>query len=196
MYVLAHGAGAGMRHSSMEAIAERLHSQGVATLRYEFPYMSAGGRRPDSAGVLEGTVRKAIAHAAELAPDLPIIAGGKSMGGRMTSQLLAREHNLPVRGVAFLGFPLHQPGKPGRERAKHLFDVVQPMLFVQGTRDTLADLSLIREVTDELGARATLHVLDGGDHSFAVPKRTGRSHDDVMAEIVGAFVSWGRASLG
>jgi predicted alpha/beta-hydrolase family hydrolase len=190
MYVFAHGAGAGMRHPFMTDIAQRLASRGVETLRYEFPYMRSGGRRPDPPGVLEATVREAIERAAELAPNLPIIAGGKSMGGRMTSQLLAKDHTLPVRGIAFLGFPLHQPGKPGRERAKHLFDVVQPMLFVQGTRDTLADLSLMREVTNELGPRVTLHIVEGGDHSFAVLKRDGRSHDEVMDEIADAVVSF------
>jgi predicted alpha/beta-hydrolase family hydrolase len=190
MYVLAHGAGAGMRHPFMTQIAEKLQSSGVATLRYEFPYMQSGRKSPDRPGVLEVTVRKAIETAAELAPDLPIIAGGKSMGGRITSQLLAQDHSLPVRGICFLGFPLHQPGKPGRERAKHLFDVVQPMLFVQGTRDTLADLSLIRTVTGELGSLATLHVVEGGDHSFAVRKSDGRSHDQVMDEIAEAITSW------
>jgi uncharacterized protein len=194
MYVLAHGAGAGMRHPFMTAIAERLQAKGVATLRYEFPYMQSGGKRPDPPRVLEATVRKAIEKAAELAPDLPIIAGGKSMGGRMTSQLLANDHTLPVRGLAFLGFPLHQPGKPGSERAKHLFDVVQPMLFVQGTRDSLANLPMMRELTAELGSRATLHVVDGGDHSFAVRKSDGRSHDDVMEEIVSAVVAWARGA--
>ena len=190
MYVLAHGAGAGMRHPFMTEIAEKLQAKGVATLRYEFPYMQSGGKRPDPPRVLEATVRKAIEKAAELAPALPIIVGGKSMGGRMTSQLLANDHTLPVRGLVFLGFPLHQPGKPGRERAKHLFDVVQPMLFVQGTRDTLADLSLVREVTAELGERATLRVVEGGDHSFAVRKSDGRSHEEVMNEIADAVVSW------
>jgi predicted alpha/beta-hydrolase family hydrolase len=186
IYVLAHGAGAGMKHPFMTEIAERLASKGVATLRYEFPYMRSGGKRPDPPNVLEATVHKAVEKAAGLAPGLPVIAGGKSMGGRMTSQLLAKNHTLPVQGIAFLGFPLHQPGKPGRERAKHLFDVVQPMLFVQGTRDSLADLSLIREVTSELGERATLHVVQGGDHSFAVRKSDGRSHDEVMEEIADA----------
>jgi uncharacterized protein len=193
MYVLAHGAGAGMRHPFMTGIAEKLQAKGVATLRYEFPYMQSGKKSPDVPRVLEATVRKAIEKAAELAPDLPIIAGGKSMGGRITSQLLANDHTLPVRGIAFLGFPLHQPGKPGRDRAKHLFDVIQPMLFIQGTRDSLADLSLMREVTGELRERATLHVVDGGDHSFAVRKSDGRSHDDAMDEIVDALVSWARS---
>ena len=192
MYVLAHGAGAGMRHPFMEQIAQRLSLLGIATLRYEFPYMRAGGRRPDPPALLEGTVRKAVTRAAEAAPGMPIIAGGKSMGGRMTSQLLAREHDLPVRGIAFLGFPLHQPGKPGRERAQHLFDVMQPMLFVQGTRDSLADLSLIRRVNDELGKRATLHVVEGGDHSFAVPKRSGRTQLQIMDEIAAAVAEWAR----
>ena len=193
LYVLAHGAGAGMRHPFMAAIAEKLHARDVATLRYQFPYMQSGGRRPDVPAVLEAAVRAAIMRGHELLPDIPLIAGGKSMGGRMTSQLLARERDLPVRGLAFLGFPLHQPGKPGRARAAHLFDVAQPMLFVQGTRDTLADLTLIREVTGELGARATLHVMAGADHSFAVLKKSGRTNDDVLDEIAEVVTRFGAA---
>lgn len=183
VYVLAHGAGAGMHHPFMTQMAVRLQALSVATLRYQFPYMQAGGKRPDVPAVLEATVRAAIWLGRELFPELPLIAGGKSMGGRMTSQLLAREPGLPVQGIAFLGFPLHQPNKPARARAAHLFEVVQPMLFVQGTRDTLAELGLIREVTGELGARARLHVVEGADHSFNVLKRSGRTFDEVLHEI-------------
>lgn len=190
LYVLAHGAGAGMRHPFMTQMAARLKDLRVATLRYQFPYTETGGRRPDVPAVLEATVRAAIRTGAELLPDVPLIAGGKSMGGRMTSQLLAKEPELPVRGIAFLGFPLHAPNKPSRTRAAHLFDVVQPMLFIQGTRDTLADLNLIREVTSELGARATLHVVEGADHSFGVLKKSGRTNDEVLNEIAGAIAGY------
>ena len=195
LYVLAHGAGAGMRHSFMQETAERLHSLGIASLRYEFPYMASGGRRPDPPAVLERTVQTAIEMAAQLLPGVPIIAGGKSMGGRMTSQLLAKDPGLAVRGVAFLGFPLHYPKQPARTRAQHLFDVVHPMLFVQGTRDTLADFDLMKQVVGELGPRATLHVVEGGDHSFAVLKRSGRTADMVMTEIAHAIGSWSQALL-
>jgi hypothetical protein len=191
LYVFAHGAGAGMQHSFMSNIADRLHELNVATFRYQFPYMQSGGKRPDVPAVLEATVRAAIHFTHEQLPGVPLIAGGKSMGGRMTSQLLAKEPGLPVRGIAFVGFPLHQPNKPGRGRAAHLFDVVHPMLFVQGTRDTLADLALIREVTSELGSKATLHVIDGADHSFGVLKRTGRTNEEVLDEIADAILKFG-----
>ena len=191
LYVFAHGAGAGMRHSFMVQMTARLQELNAATLRYNFPYMQAGRGRPDVPAVLEATVRAAIRLGHDLRPDLPLLAGGKSMGGRMTSQLVAKEPALPVQGIAFIGFPLHQPGKPSRTRAAHLLDVVQPMLFVQGTRDTLADLSLMREVTTELGSKATLHVIDGADHSFAVPKKSGRTATDVQEEIARVIVEFG-----
>ena len=191
LYVFAHGAGAGMRHPFMAQMATRLQELRAATLRYQFPFMQAGKGRPDVPAVLEATVRAAIMKAHELYPDLPLIAGGKSMGGRITSQLLSKEPDLPVQGIAFVGFPLHQPTKPGRARAAHLFDVVQPMLFVQGTRDALADLALMQEVTSELGPKAVLHVVDGGDHSFGVPKKSGRSAADVQEEIARAIVEFG-----
>jgi predicted alpha/beta-hydrolase family hydrolase len=180
-----------MRHAFMKAMAGLLHERGVATLRYQFPYMQSGGKRPDVPAVLEATVRAAIQQGKTLFPGIPLLAGGKSMGGRMTSQLLSREPALPVDRVAFLGFPLHQPSKPGRERAAHLFDVVRPMLFVQGTRDTLADLALMREVTGELGPKATLHVVEGADHSFAVLKKSGRTNDQVLAEIADVVAAFG-----
>lgn len=195
LYVLAHGAGAGMRHRFMDSIAHALARRGIATLRYQFPYMEAGGRRPDPPAVLEATVRAAVAAAARIAPDLPLVAGGKSMGGRMTSGAAAR-HSLPgVTGLVFLGFPLHPPKRPGDTRADHLRDVALPMLFLQGTRDTLADLDLITRVCERLGPRASLHVVEGGDHSFAVLKRSGRSEAEVMDELGDAVVEWRKAAV-
>ncbi len=191
LYVFAHGAGAGMRHPFMTQVAGRLLEFNTACLRYQFPYMQNGRKNPDVPAVLEATVRAAIRHGHDALPNVPLIAGGKSMGGRMTSQLLSREHELPVKGLAFVGFPLHQPNKPSRHRAAHLFDVVHPMLFIQGTRDPLADLPLIKEVTAELGSRARLHVIEGADHSFGVLKKTGRTAADVLDEIARVIVEFG-----
>ena len=194
LYVLAHGAGAGMRHRFLESMSSSLGSRGVATLRYQFPYMEAGGRRPDSPAVAEATVRAAVKQAAELAPDLPLIAGGKSFGGRMTSGAAAI--SLPgVRGLAFLGFPLHPPGKPGTARADHLDRVELPMLFLQGTRDQFAQLDLITAVCDRLSTRAMLHLVDRADHSFGVPRRSGRTPESVLAELADAVVHWARSSV-
>jgi predicted alpha/beta-hydrolase family hydrolase len=190
LYVLAHGAGAGMRHRFMEAVAAGLSDRGVATLRYQFPYTEVGGRRPDPPAVLQATVRSAVATARNVAPGLPLLAGGKSLGGRMTSSAAARGELPGVRGLVFLGFPLHAPNRPGIERAEHLDAVQRPMLFLQGTRDALADLTLMRTVCGRLGERATLHVLEGGDHSFAVLKRSGRDQEEVMAELADAIASW------
>ncbi len=188
LYVFAHGAGAGMRHAFMERAAAELAARDVATLRYQFPYAEAGRKRPDRPAVLMDAVEAAVTEARELDQSLPLVAGGKSMGGRMTS-LRHAERPLPgVRGLAFFGFPLHQPGKPGIARAEHLDSIDVPMLFLQGTRDRLADLELMREVTGGLGRRATLHVIDGGDHSFAVLKRSGRTADAVFTELADAFV--------
>lgn len=189
LYVFAHGAGAGMRHPFMQQMSEVLSSLGVATLRYQFPYMQIGGKRPDPPAVLEATVRAAIARAAEIAAGRTVIAGGKSMGGRMTSQALAKQPDERVAGLAFTGFPLHQPGKPGIARADHLKDVKVPMLFLQGTRDSLADLEMMKQVTSALPL-ATLHIIDGADHGFAVPKRTGRTSGDVYNELGEAIVAW------
>ncbi|HEY0305091.1 MAG TPA: alpha/beta family hydrolase [Longimicrobiales bacterium] len=191
LYVFAHGAGAGMRHSFMDQMSASLQELNAAVLRYQFPYMQNRRGRPDVPAVLEATVRAAIRLGHELLPAVPLVAGGKSMGGRMTSQLLAKERDLPVKGIAFVGFPLHQPGKPSRTRAAHLFDVVHPMLFVQGTRDTLADITLIREVTSELGSKAVLHVIEGADHSFGVLKKSGRTAADVQQEIARVIVEFG-----
>jgi predicted alpha/beta-hydrolase family hydrolase len=193
LYVLAHGAGAGMRHRFMEAVAASLAAHGIASLRYQFPYTEAGGRRPDPPAVLEATVRAAVAAAAELGPGLPLIAGGKSMGGRMTSGAQARAPLPGVAALVFLGFPLHPPKRPGETRAEHLVGVRLPMLFLQGTRDDLADLGLISGVCARLGPRATLHVVDGADHSFAVLKRSGRSGDEVLEELAGTVAGWCRA---
>ena len=192
LLVLAHGAGAGMRHAFMEAIADRLARNGVATLRYQFPYMEAGRKRTDRPPVAQATVRAAVVAAAREAPELDLFAGGKSFGGRMTSQAAATAALPGVRGVVFLGFPLHPAGRPGIERADHLDRVKVPMLFVQGTRDALADLALLDPVLDRLDDRARLHVVVGGDHSFHVPKRSGRTDGEVLDEIaavVTAFVA-------
>ncbi len=193
LYILAHGAGAGMRHRFLEAIAGALAERGVATLRYEFPYMEAGGGRPDPPAVLQRSVRSAVERAATVAPDLPLVAGGKSLGGRMTSSAAAASPLPGVRGLAFLGFPLHPPGQPGTTRADHLDQVDLPLLFLQGTRDTFARLDLLTPVCERLGSRATLHLVEGGDHSFGVQKRSGRTADEVMTELVDTFVSWARA---
>ncbi|HEY8468465.1 MAG TPA: alpha/beta family hydrolase [Longimicrobiales bacterium] len=192
LYVLAHGAGAGMRHAFMEDIAWRLAARGVATFRYQFPYMEAGARRPDPPRVLQATVRAAVAAAREAAADLPLIAGGKSLGGRMTSSAAAERPLEGVRGIAFLGFPLHPPKEPGVQRAAHLDDVGLPMLFLQGTRDDLADLELIRQVCARLGERATLHVVEDADHSFHVLERSGRTDAEVLDELADAVAEWGR----
>jgi uncharacterized protein len=191
-YVLAHGAGAGMRHRFMESIARALAERGIATLRYQFPYVEAGTRRPDPPGVLEATVRAAVAQARELTPHVPLVAGGKSLGGRMTSNAMAHRPLEGVAGLVFLGFPLHRPKQPDVSRAEHLERVQSPMLFLQGTRDGLADLGLITTVCNGLGARATLHVVEGADHSFGVLKRSGRAEADIMEELALTTVGWCR----
>jgi len=190
LYVVAHGAGAGMRHPFLESIAQRLAERSIATLRYQFPYMEQGARRPDPPAVAAATVRAAVAEAARLAPGLPLVAGGKSFGGRMTSTAQAEEPLSGVRGLVFLGFPLHPPGRPGDSRAEHLAQVRIPMLFLQGDRDEFADLKLLRPVVKRLGVGATLHLVQGGDHSFKVLKRTGRAGDDVMTELVTTIDRW------
>ena len=191
---LAHGAGAGMRHAFLEATAAALARERVATLRFEFPYASEGARRPDPRPVLVETVVAAAAEAERLAGGLPLLAGGKSMGGRMTSHAAAEGRLAAVRGIVFLGFPLHPAGKPGAARADHLAQVPQPMLFFQGTRDPLADLGLLRPICEELGARATLHVIEGADHGFHVPKRSGRSDADVIEELAARIAAFCQAT--
>jgi uncharacterized protein len=188
--VFAHGAGAGMNHPFMQRAAEALRSRGIATHRFDFPYMQAKQRRPDPPAVAEDAVRKAVVEAARLAPGLPIFAGGKSFGGRMTSQAQASRPLPGVRGLVFFGFPLHPPGRPSTTRADHLTSVDVPMLFLQGTRDEFAQLDLLRDVVGRLGNRATLHLIEEGDHSFKVPKRTGKSELDVMNELADTVQEW------
>ena len=190
LYVLAHGAGAGMRHPFLEKIAQLLGERNVATYRYEFLYMEKGSGRPDPPAVAEARVREAVIDAARVAPGLPVFAGGKSFGGRMTSQAQAHDPLPGVHGLAFLGFPLHPPGRPGTSRAEHLSEVRVPMLFLQGTRDDFAGLDLLRPVVKQLGKSATLHIVDGGDHSFKVLKRTGRTDVDVMNELADTLTAW------
>jgi predicted alpha/beta-hydrolase family hydrolase len=189
-YVLAHGAGAGMRHASMEAIAAGLAERGIATLRYQFPYMEKGSKRPDPPALAQATVRAAVAEAARACAGLPLLAGGKSFGGRMTSQAQAKAPLDGVKGLVFFGFPLHPAGKPSSDRAAHLIDVKIPMLFLQGTRDALAGLSLLEPVVKSLGNKAALHLADGADHSFHVLKSSGRNDREVLAEILDAFAAW------
>jgi len=189
-FVFAHGAGAGMRHKFMEAVAAELAARGVATLRYQFPYMEAGSRRPDGPKLAHATVRAAVAEAARLLPGLPIVAGGKSFGGRMSSQAQALAPLPSVKGLAFFGFPLHPAGKPSTERAAHLADIRIPMLFLQGSRDDLARLDLLEPVVAGLGALATLKVFGDADHSFHVPAKSGRGDADVRAELLDEFAAW------
>jgi hypothetical protein len=189
-YVFAHGAGAGMSHASMEAIATGLAERGIATLRYQFPYMEKASKRPDSPAVAHAAVRAAVREAARCCPKLPLIAGGKSFGGRMTSQAQAIDALPDVRGLAFLGFPLHPAGKPSSDRAKHLGDIQIPMLFLQGTRDALAERELLEPVIKRLGKLATLHLVKEADHSFHVLARSGRNDREVMSEVLDAFARW------
>ena len=179
-----------MQHPSMETLATELYTLKIATLRYQFPYMESGSRRPDKPALCHATVRAAVAEAARLAPDLPLIAGGRSFGGRMTSQAQAISSLSGVRGLAFLAFPLHPADRPSNERAEHLFEVKIPMLFLQGTRDALADLKALEDVVKRLGKRATLKLLEDADHSFHVPARTGRKDPQVRSELLHALVDW------
>ena len=195
-YVFAHGAGAGMHHAFMTAIASGLADRRIATLRFQFPYMEQGSKRPDSPKVAQAAVRAAVQEAAKRLPNLPLFAGGKSYGGRMTSQAQAAEPLADVRGIVFVGFPLHPAGKPSTERASHLADVKVPMLFLQGTRDTLADLELIRETTAKLNDRATLHIVEGADHSFHVLARSGGTDELVREELLDTMASWMKTPRG
>lgn len=190
LYVFGHGAGAGMHHVFMQRCSELLAERGVATFRYHFPYMEAGRKGPNPAPVLVKTVRSAVEVAASLAPDLPMLAGGKSMGGRMTSTAASTEPLGSVLGLAFLGFPLHAPGRESSERGAHLKDVGLPMLFVQGTRDKLAKLELLEPLLADVEPSPTLHIVDGADHGFHVLKRSGRTDDEALHEICEAFSAW------
>ena len=189
-YVLAHGAGAGMDHPFMSDVAGGLALRGLATLRYQFPYMERGSRRPDPPQLAHAAVHAASAATLRLLPGLPLIAGGKSFGGRMTSQAQAKASLPGVRGLAFLGFPLHPAGRPSQDRAEHLFDVQIPMLFLQGTRDTLASLDQLQPLCKKLGERTTLKLFTDADHSFHVPARTGRKDAQVLGEVLDALVAW------
>ncbi len=189
-YVFAHGAGAGMAHATMATMATGLADRGIATLRYQFPYMEKASKRPDSPAVAHAAVRAAVREAARCCPKLPLIAGGKSFGGRMTSQAQAIDALPGVRGLAFLGFPLHPAGKPASDRAKHLGDIRIPLLFLQGTRDTLAELDLLEPFVKRLGKLARLHLVKEADHSFHVLVRSGRNDREVMAEVLDAFAAW------
>lgn len=189
-YVLAHGAGADMRHSFMEKVAEGLANRGIATFRFNFPYMEKKLGRPDQPAVAHAAIRAAVVEAARLCPGVTLVAGGKSFGGRMTSQAQSKAPLPDVKGLAFLGFPLHADKKPSTERAEHLAAIAIPMLFLQGTRDGLADLGLLKPVIDALGPKATLHEVEGGDHSFAVLKKSGRSNEEALAEVLDALTAW------
>ena len=187
---VAHGAGAGMTHPFMQAIAEGFAERGIATLRYQFPYMEAGRKRTDPPALAHATVRAAIAQAQRRFPELPLVAGGKSFGGRMTSQAQAAAPLPGVRGLVFLGFPLHPAKRPSSDRARHLADVQVPMLFLQGTRDALAELDQLEPVCTALGTRATLRLFEEADHSFHVPARTGRKDAAVRAELLDVATEW------
>lgn len=189
-YVLAHGAGAGMTHPFMAAVAIELARRGVATLRYQFPFMEQGGKRPDRPELAHATVRAAAAEALRLLPGVPLVAGGKSFGGRMTSQAQAEVPLPGVHGLAFFGFPLHPAGRPSSERGDHLFDVHVPMLFLQGSRDALASTELLEPLCAALGERATLSLIEGADHSFHVPARSGRRDAQVRSDMLDALISW------
>ena len=190
LYVFAHGAGAGMTHKSMVSNAEGLAEREIATLRYQFPYMEKGSKRPDAPRIAHAGVRAVAAEAGRVAGDLPLFAGGRSFGGRMTSQAQAEEPLPGVRGLAFIGFPLHPAGKPGIERAEHLARVQVPMLFVSGARDALAEMDLLKPVLDGLGERATLHVVADADHSLKVPAKSGRTPAEAEAEALDAIAAW------
>jgi predicted alpha/beta-hydrolase family hydrolase len=189
-FVLAHGAGAGMAHPFMATVADGLTTRGVASLRYQFPYMEQGLKRPDAPKLAQATVRAAVSEASRLVPRLALVAGGKSFGGRMTSQAQAASPLHGVRGLVFLGFPLHAAGRPSDERGKHLFEIALPMLFLQGTRDALADVTLIERLTQKLGPRATLKLVPDADHSFHVPARSGRKDAEIRDELLDTLANW------
>jgi uncharacterized protein len=189
-YVLAHGAGAGMDHPFLAAVAAELKERGIASLRYQFPYMEAGGKRPDPPKLAQAAARAAVAEASRLLPGLPLIAGGKSFGGRMTSQAQAAAPLAGVHGLAFLGFPLHPAGRPSRDRADHLFEIRIPMLFLQGTRDALAELAELEPLCAALAPLASLKLFADADHSFHVPVRSGRNDRQLRSDMLDAFAAW------
>lgn len=189
-YVLAHGAGAGMSHAFMADVANGLAERGIATLRYQFPYMEQGSKRPDAPKLAQATVRAAVVEASRLVPELPLVAGGKSYGGRMTSQAQAESPLPGVRGLVFLGFPLHPAGRPSDERGSHLFQVRIPLLFLQGSRDALADTKLLQGLTRRLGSLATLKLYQDADHSFHVPTRTGLTDAEIRSQMLDDLVAW------
>ncbi len=195
LLVLAHGAGAGMRHRFLQSICEKLGELHIATLRYQFPYMEQGKKRPDQKPVLYDTVRAAIDCASKVSDGLPLFAGGKSMGGRMTSNAAAEKPLDTLRGIIFLGFPLHPPGKLGTERADHLKRVTSPMLFLQGTKDEFAELTLLKPVCKDLGSLSTLHLFEEANHSFHVPKKSGKTDADMMNELAGTIRDWTRVLI-
>jgi predicted alpha/beta-hydrolase family hydrolase len=195
LLLLAHSAGVDMRHRSMQTLAEALAEQNIATYRYNFPYKEKGGRRPDTKPVATATVRAAVSAAAQAVPDLPLFAGGRSFGGRMTSLAISQEAMPQVRGIVFFAFPLHPANSPGIERADHLYDVNIPMLFLQGPRDALATPELLAPIVEQLGAKATLHMLAGADHSFKVLKSSGRTDAEVQAEAASVAAGWIREQL-
>ena len=190
LLILAHGAGAGMRHPFMQRLADELAATGTATYRYQFPYMEQRRGRPDSPPVLTATVAAAVRAGSRLAPKLPVFAGGKSMGGRMSSQAAAQGLLADVRGLVFFGFPLHPPKAPGTKRADHLYEVLIPMLFLQGTRDTLADLTLLRPIVEKISKVATLHVIESADHGFHVLKSSGKTDAEVLTELARTCSAW------
>ena len=189
-FVMAHGAGAGMAHPFMVSVAGQLADRGIATFRYQFPYMERGSKRPDPPRLAKAAVRAAVAAAARLVPDLPLYAGGKSFGGRMTSQAQAARPLTGVRGLVFLGFPLHPPGQPSETRGEHLAEVQVPMLFFQGSRDEFADFALLQNLAARLGSRATFWMFDDADHSFHVPARSGHTDSEVREAMAGALADW------
>jgi predicted alpha/beta-hydrolase family hydrolase len=195
LYLFAHGAAVGMNHPTMVANAEGLAERGIATLRYQFPYMEKGGRRPDPPRIAQAAVRAAVDAVVQFAADLPLFAGGRSYGGRMTSQAQATAPLPRVRGLVFLGFPLHPPGAPGFSRAAHLERVHIPMLFVSGDRDALADVNLLRSMVDDLGERATLHLVRGGDHGLRVLVKSGRTNEEAQAEALDTVAEWMKGLL-
>jgi predicted alpha/beta-hydrolase family hydrolase len=196
LYALAHGAGAGMTDPFLANVAAELAARGIATLRYQFPYMEAGSKRPDAPKLAQATVRAAVNEAARLMPGSPLFAGGKSFGGRMTSQAQGAAPLPGVRGLIFLGFPLHPAGRPSRDRGDHLFEVRIPMLFLQGTRDALAELPELEPLCEALGPRASLKLFQDADHSFHVPAKSGHTEQQVLSEMMDAFAAWADAIIG